>query len=213
MPACDKIGGDPGAGQPLKRLAQTGIAAAAGFAVGGQHQIMRGQPQLTPDGTACIDRRHQLTDAIDQDVFVKQRGQPAHRRHHSDLHPVVGIVQNAPVGARGQREQRMLHRGHVILGQCIKNIADKKIAAMPVGGQPALPRNTLAFARLIQLSLVDLILAKGPARACRQTLSFCHCPRHCPRPCHCFVSSRLAAVLRGISITCQPKSPPGPCRA
>ena len=127
------VGGDPGARQPLERLAEPGIAVAAGFAVGGDQQVMRGQVQDARHLAPGIQPRHQLADAIDQDVLVEQCGQPPHRRHHRHRHPVVGIAQDAQVGPRRQRKDRMLHRGHVVLGQCAQDVADKEIAAMPVG--------------------------------------------------------------------------------
>ena len=72
----DDIGGDPGARQPLERLTQPRIAIPRCLAVGRHQQIMCGQMQRPADGTPGILRRHQLADAIDQDILVKQRGQP-----------------------------------------------------------------------------------------------------------------------------------------
>ena len=46
--------------------------------------------------------------------------------HHSDLSAIMFVIQNTPVWARRQREQRMFHRGQIILGNSIKDIAEKK---------------------------------------------------------------------------------------
>ena len=99
---------------------------------------MRGQMQPAPDGAAGIQPGHQLADAVDQDVLVKQRGQPPDRRRHGDAHPVVGIVENAQIGTGGQREHRMFHRGHVVLGQRIKDVADEEIRRLGLRGRDAL---------------------------------------------------------------------------
>jgi len=46
-------------------------------------------------------------------------GQPLDAWRDLDLHVIIGIAQVTPVGARRQREDRMLHRRHVILGNGI----------------------------------------------------------------------------------------------
>ena len=140
QPAGCDVGGDARARQPLERLAQPPVAVAGGFAVGRHQQVMGLQRQRARHRAACVQGRHQLADAVDQDVLVEQRGEPAHRRRHGDLHPAAGIGQHPQVGARGQAEQRVFHAGHVILGQRIEDVADKEIGrGVPVGQQPRPP--------------------------------------------------------------------------
>ena len=63
------------------------------------------------------------------------RREPLDGGRHLDLGPVMGIAQDAPVGAGGKREQRMFHAGHVVLGNRIEDIAEKEISLPVTIGQ------------------------------------------------------------------------------
>ena len=130
-----QVGGDAGAREPLERFLEAAIGVARGFAVGRHKQVMRAQMQPAADRSAGIQRRHQLADAIDQDVLVMDRGQPLDAWRDLDLHIVMGIAQDAPIGARRQRKNGMLHRYQVILGDGIENIAEEEIPLAVAIGQ------------------------------------------------------------------------------
>ena len=61
------------------------------------------------------------------------RRQPFDARGHGDLSPIVFVVQDAPVRARAEGKQRMLHRSQIILRHRIKDIAEE-IRPLSFGG-------------------------------------------------------------------------------
>ncbi len=98
-----------------------------------------------------VQRRHQLADAEDQHVLVVDRGEPLHRRRHLDRRRPVRIAQDPPVRPGRQREQRMLHRRHVVLRDRPGQVADEEArrclregreGLAPRGGR-ALPHETV----------------------------------------------------------------------
>ena len=133
-----EVGGDAGAGQPLEGIAQPGIPVAAGVAVGGDQQVVRLELQCARHLAPGIERRHQLADAVDQDVLVVDRGAPPHRGRDLDLGAVVGIIQHPPVGPGREREDRVLHGAQIVLGRGIENVAREQIGGrMTVGQKPS----------------------------------------------------------------------------
>ena len=127
-PAGGQVGGDAGACETFKRLAQAGIAVAACVAPCGQQQVMGGEGQLARNRAACVHGGHQLADAIDHDVLVMDRGPPPHRRGHGDFNTIVGVMTDRAIGTGRERKQRMLHRSQIGLGACVKQIANEKVA-------------------------------------------------------------------------------------
>ena len=89
----------------------------------------------TGEGLARIHLRDQLADAVDHHVLVVDRRQPLHRG--GDLHrrALVRVGQDAPVGPRREREDRVLHRGHVVLGDRVEHVADEEIRRRMAVGQ------------------------------------------------------------------------------
>ena len=100
---------------------------------------MRAQMHHAAYGPPGIERRHQLADAIDQDVLVKEGGAAAHRGRDGDGDVVMGIGQHPQIRPGREREERVFHRREIVLGQRIEDVADKEIRRrMPFRKQPAL---------------------------------------------------------------------------
>ena len=89
---------------------------------------MRLQRQRARNLSPRIQRRHQLRNTVDQNVFVMQRRQALDRGHNRDLCPIMLIVQDALVRPRGERKHRVFHARHIVLGQSRENIAHEEIA-------------------------------------------------------------------------------------
>ena len=88
---------------------------------------MSGQRQLARYGPALVQRGHQLADAEDQDIGVEDRRPALDAGRHGQGGAVMVIADHTPVGARGQREDRMFHRGQVVLGHRHEEIANEEV--------------------------------------------------------------------------------------
>ncbi len=96
---------------------------------------MRLEVQGLAGRLACVHLRDELADAIDQHVLVMDRGQTLDRRRDLNMRGLVLIGQHAPVGPGAKREDRMLHRGHVILGDGVEHVTDEEIRRRVAVGQ------------------------------------------------------------------------------
>ena len=52
---------------------------------------------------------------------------PRRTGHDGDFHAVMLVFADMDVGLGRQREDRMLHRSHVILGDGVRHVADEEI--------------------------------------------------------------------------------------
>ena len=52
---------------------------------------------------------------------------PKRAGHDGDFHAVMLVFADMDVGLGGEREDRMLHRSHVILGDGVRHVADEEI--------------------------------------------------------------------------------------
>ena len=136
------VGHDPGAGEPLEGVAQAPVGIAGGLAVGGDQEVIGLQVQERGGLLARVHLRDQLRDAIDHHVLVVDRRQPLHRGRDLDAGAVVLVGQDPPVGPGREREDRVLHRSHVVFRDRIQHIADEEIRGRMALGQerPALGR-------------------------------------------------------------------------
>ena len=121
------VGFNAGAAQAVERGLQLFVAAAVGVAVRRHQQIVGFQVQRFMQLGASIQFRQKLTDAVDQNVLVVNRGQPEDARRDRDFHAVMFVFLDAAVGLGREREDRMLHRAHVVLGNRVRNVADEEI--------------------------------------------------------------------------------------
>ena len=76
---------------------------------------------------ALVHLPDELGDAIDQNILVVDRRQPFDAGDDFELVAVMLVAEHAPIGLGRERENRMLHRGHVILGDSVENIANEQI--------------------------------------------------------------------------------------
>ena len=116
-----------GALQALKGVFEAFVFPAIGVAVRSDHQLASAEPDPLPDGFAPVLSVHQLADAEDQDVFVLDGRQPKPGRDDFQAVLPAPVDQMAHVGLRGQREQRVFHRRHVILGHDIGDVEDEEV--------------------------------------------------------------------------------------
>ena len=70
---------------------------------------------------------NQLTDAVDQDVFVMDRRKAEDAGSNGYFYAVVIVFLYAPIWFGRKREYRMLHRSHVVFGNGVRDVADKEI--------------------------------------------------------------------------------------
>ncbi|KXV35868.1 hypothetical protein AD939_01185 [Gluconobacter oxydans] len=74
-----------------------------------------------------IHFRDQLRNAIDKDILVMDRREPFDARNDLNCIAIVLVSENASIRFSGKRENWMFHRGHIIFGDGIKDITNKKI--------------------------------------------------------------------------------------
>ena len=117
---------------PHGRSAQAGegvghqpIAFAAGLPVGGDEHVIGLQAHRAARFLALVHLRDELRNTVDQYVLVVDRRQPLTRGDNLDDVAVMLIAPHPVVGLGRERENRMLHRGHVVLGDGVENIADE----------------------------------------------------------------------------------------
>ena len=69
----------------------------------------------------------ELADAVNQDVLVVDGRQAQRAGDDRDFHAVMLVFADVQVGLGGQREDGMLHRSHVVLGDGVGHVANEKI--------------------------------------------------------------------------------------
>ena len=134
---------------------------------------MRLQVQRRRDLPPGVQRRHQLADAEDQHVLVVDRRQPLHRGRHLDRRRPVRVAQDPPVRPGRQREQRMLHRRHVVLRDRPGQVADEEARRCLREGREGLaPRggHALPHETVVPFSIVVSVTPEPRQAPCR-------CPR------------------------------------
>ena len=77
--------------------------------------------------SAGVHLGDELADAVNQDVLVVDRGQAQGAGDDRDFHAVMLVFADSEVGLGGQREDGMLHRSHVVLGDGVGDVADEEI--------------------------------------------------------------------------------------
>ena len=134
-PPLAQVGLDLGALQAAQRVAQELVAPARGLTVGGNQQIARLEAEAAVDGAPLVQSGDALRDAVDQHVAVVDGREAVSGRR--DLDPVVAALVATRLHVRlgREREDRMLHRGHVALGGGVDDVADEEVPLGVAVGQ------------------------------------------------------------------------------
>ena len=122
------VGLDLRALQPLQRGLQPLVALAVGHPVRRHQQVVGLEAHRPRHRPVLVERRHDLADAVDQDIPVVDGGEPAVRRAHLEEGAAGFVAPPAFVRLGREREDRMSHRRHVSLGRRVEDIADEEIA-------------------------------------------------------------------------------------
>lgn len=130
-----ELGADAGSCQPLQGRFEGFVALAVRHPVRGLQQIVGLEMQHGRDGLSGVLGRHQLADAIDQDVAIMNRRQSFGRRHHLEVGRTMLIEPDPVIGLRGQREDGMFHRRHVPFGSRVAEVADEEFGAWRLSGR------------------------------------------------------------------------------
>src|SRR3546814_17855938 len=78
-------------------------------------QVARREGQGAARPLALVHLPDELGDAVDQNILVVDRRQPFDAGDDFVLVAVMLVAEHAPIGFGRERENRTLHRGHVIL--------------------------------------------------------------------------------------------------
>src|SRR3546814_1184000 len=114
--------------------------------------IARREVQGAARPLALVHLPDELGDAVDQNILVVDRRQPFDAGDDFELVAVMLVAEHAPIGLGRERENRMLHRGHVILGDGVENIANEQIGIGIANRQQRSEENTSEIQSLMRIS-------------------------------------------------------------
>jgi len=141
------VGDDRRTPQADQRILEALVGRRRRAPVGPDHHLMGGKLDRGTDIDAAVEVMNQLGNAVEQDVLVEDRGQPLARWHHPKTLTRMLVFKLAHVRTRREREDRMLHRGHVVLGGSLSHIEDEEATIGVAVRQQASHSESLACLR------------------------------------------------------------------